>query len=373
MTEPDDNKEQAEDNTSDIRDIERQEAQLAARKAELQKRQAENIPQNQPTEPDKVKGGVLVLQWLTYAFAGWAILAIAALLVNVLWYYVVDKSQGAVDFSPYAIATVFVLLPILFICNSFYRKHDGHDKSGASNAIMLIHAVIFALCGIGALIVSVFSAVMLITSNQESKELLVAITTGIVMAFIYLLTFIRTINPVRLKLITKAFPVVLVILPTILLVVASFGPVARLSSSKEDQLIADNIGELNDYIQEYAQDKAKLPKSLSVLEVSQSDDLVKKLIENDLVEYKPNTKPAHSEDYLSGRSSTKQTYSTKLNQEKVHYYELCVDYKYEKGDDYNRKQEYETSYINAYSHPAGKVCYKQTTGYDGSSRYDALQ
>ena len=372
MTEPDDNKEQAEDNTSDIRDIERQEAQLAARKAELQKRQAENIPQNQPTEPDKVKGGVLVLQWLTYAFAGWAILAIAALLVNVLWYYVVDKSQGAVDFSPYAIATVFVLLPILFICNSFYRKHDGHDKSGASNAIMLIHAVIFARCGIGALIVSVFSAVMLITSNQESKELLVAITTGIVMAFIYLLTFIRTINPAKLTSVTKAFPIVLGSVSIILLVLASIGPVSRLASSKDDQLVADNIGNLSNYVQDYAKDKSKLPKDLSVLEISQSDSELKKLIEDDLVEYKPNTKPAYSEEYLNGRDSTKQSYSTRFNQEKVYYYELCVKYKYEKGDDYNRKQEYEP-YLSVYSHPAGKVCYKQTTGYDGSSRYDALQ
>ena len=329
MTEPDDNKEQAEDNTSDIRDIERQEAQLAARKAELQKRQAENIPQNQPTEPDKVKGGVLVLQWLTYAFAGWAILAIAALLVNVLWYYVVDKSQGAVDFSPYAIATVFVLLPILFICNSFYRKHDGHDKSGASNAIMLIHAVIFALCGIGALIVSVFSAVMLITIVLGSVSI-------------------------------------------ILLVLASIGPVSRLASSKDDQLVADNIGNLSNYVQDYAKDKSKLPKDLSVLEISQSDSEIKKLIEDDLVEYKPNTKPAYSEEYLNGRDSTKQSYSTRFNQEKIYYYELCVKYKYEKGDDYNRKQEYEP-YLSVYSHPAGKVCYKQTTGYDGSSRYDALQ
>ena len=373
------NHQQNKDTVDDLAEIERQEVALASRKTQLKMQAVSSHSQH--NEKDNVKGGVLVLQWLTYAFSGWAILAIAALLVNVLWYFIVDKSQGAIQFSPYGIATVLVLLPISFVCNLFYKKHDYHEKTGASNAIMLIHAVIFALCGIAALIVSVFSVVMLITSNQAGSELLVSIIAGLVMALIYLLTFIRTINPVRLSVVTKALPIIMGIISIALLVMASVGPASRLVSSKDDQLITENLPEINSSVQKYAKENSKLPASLSQLRMDESSSSADKLTKSGLVDYKPNVKKVNIE-YRQDSSSINALKNKSLEIEKpssvgrteTHYYELCVNYKFRSGnqeaysytDDYDSVDGYGT-YLNVYSHPEGNTCYKQRVQVEYSS------
>ena len=76
-----------------------------------------NVTTPLPSQPSENSAGVIVLQWLTYAFWGWTLLA-----VNTLIFMVIFSLLKHVDLStiiPYAIASVLVLLPISLVCDVF--------------------------------------------------------------------------------------------------------------------------------------------------------------------------------------------------------------------------------------------------------------
>src|SRR5680860_463031 len=105
-------------------------------------------------EPKINTPGIIVLQWLTYAFWGLTVFATSLLSASVIAYFITPTNNN--DFSAYATAAVLVLLPISVICDIFYSKQEPEHKTGASSIIMIIHAVFFALFSIGALIAIVF-------------------------------------------------------------------------------------------------------------------------------------------------------------------------------------------------------------------------
>ncbi|MGH7250207.1 MAG: hypothetical protein ACREGC_04480, partial [Minisyncoccia bacterium] len=104
---------------------------------------------------------VIVMQWLTYAFWGWTALSLSILTGIVLANFINKADMGS--FTPYAIAAVLVLLPISFVCDYFYSKHEPGKNTGSAMVVMVIHAVLFALFGVGALIGIVFSLVQFMT------------------------------------------------------------------------------------------------------------------------------------------------------------------------------------------------------------------
>ena len=206
-----------------------------------------------------------------------------------------------------------------------------------------------------SLIGLVFSIVQTFVSQADTADASkVAIISTAVVTIIYAATFLRTLAPPQLPLVKKVFLPFMVAVALIVIVLGVVGPISYERSTKSDRLISNNLSTLNYAIQDYARDNNALPSNLNDVSV---DGEAKKLVTDSLVEYKPNTQ--ESED-----SSTSSRYSTRSSQ--TFYYQLCVTYKQASGSSrsYSRTSSYST-YVSAYSHPAGDVCYKlKTTDYN---------
>ncbi len=288
--------------------------------------------------------GTIILQWLTYAFWGWAVLALIMLISLVLSSALGETDQGS--FTPYAIAAALVLLPISLVCDYFYGKLEPAAKSGSAVVVMVIHAVIFALFGIGSLIGAVFAIVQVSTSSIGSTPTKIALYTSLIATVIYAATFVRTLLPGGLARIRQAYRIGMTVLVLVFMVLAFIGPVANELATKNDRLIVSGLASVQSAINNYARANDGLPASLEVVKGSTRGD-AQSIIEQDLVTYTPNTKAADKSKF-----SSNMTY----------YYKLCANFvKSSRGygeDTIYRPEEDYTSYVSAYSHGAGKHCYK---------------
>ena len=298
--------------------------------------------------------GIIVLQWLTYAFWGWTILAMSILTSMVLANVINQAETGG--FMPYGIAATLVLLPIAIACDVFYRKNEPEKKTGAASIVMVIHAVIFALFGIGALICAVIAVIMMFTGDTDTKSKEVMLYSSLIITALYGAAFLRTINPIRLPFIRRFFVMFMTVTVGIVAVMGIVGPVATERATRDDRLIESNLNDLQTSINSYARTNDNLPNSLSELKTTGDTKL---LIEKNLVRYTPNTKPA---------GVAIDTYNTSsFSQRKTYYYQLCVTYTKEKDSRYNSggysnedKDGY-VSYLSAYYHDKGEECYKLKT------------
>lgn len=297
----------------------------------------------QKTQP--TSAGLIVLGWLTYAFWGWLILSIIWLSYIILANFILDRSYD--DIIPYAIAASLVLLPIAFICDMLYRKREPVKKSGALMVIMIIHAVIFALLGIGALIGSVFTGISIaLESLHRVDTKTVIIMTSLIATVLYAGAFIRTLNPFKTKNVPKIYSFSMLSITVLLLVLAIAGPVVKSIATREDRIIESGLPPISNSINNYIAENNKLPDSLDDISVQDAD--ARYIIDNNLVEYK---------------TEQPVTESTVLREEVLHRYQLCVKYKqsnrYSSYYDYEpiRANEY-SSYLSTHNHGAGRQCYK---------------
>lgn len=322
-------------------------------------------PQTQTVQHEPInKPGVIVLQWLTYAFWGWTVVALGTLIGTTASYFINGTNTGG--FTPYGIAAVLVLLPIAAICDVFYSKYEPLKKVGAASIVMVIHAVIFALLAIGSLIGVVFSIISLVTSNTSSKQVQVTIVTALSLAIIYSITFLRTLRPSKLQVINRLYLAAMVLVSLIVILLGVVGPINNERLTKNDRLFTDNASSLKNDIDTHARRNSSLPESLS--EIDSLNPNVKKLIESKLITYNPNVK---KKTILNDTSSRSRDYGYPedydYSSEYTYYYELCFDFK--KADsydsdyysDYNYDKNEYSSYISTYGHKAGNVCYKLRT------------
>lgn len=310
--------------------------------------------------PQKASAGLIILQWLTYAFWGWTVLALSILTTTVIASFIAEADTGG--FMPYGIAAVLVLLPISFVVDSFYSKKEPQKKTGAEMLVMVIHAVLFDLFAIGALIGAVIALVQLITSSADTSGIQVGLYSCLIITAYYALTFLRTLNPAQLSIFQRLYRFVMLASVGLIALLGIIGPVSQEVARRDDKLIESSLGGVSRTINNYAVKNKKLPTDLNALSLTGDE---KKLVEKGLVEYKPEGPVTLG----SSRSST-STYSSRLsNSSRVEYrYQLCVTYKKESrgygkySSSYDRlnREEY-SSYISAYSHPAGEVCYKVST------------
>jgi len=315
---------------------------------------AQNIAASAVNSP-----GLIVLQWLTYAFWGWTVLTMCTLTVSVLANFITGAETGG--FTPYAIAAVLVLLPISIACDVFYSKQEPQKKAGAASIVMVIHAVLFAIFCIGAVIAIVFSLVSMLTSSSDPSGKQVFLYSAMIITVLYAAVFLRTINPHRLTMIRRFFIIFMTVVVGIIAVLGVVGPVAHERATRNDKLITSNLNSLKSQIDSYADKSNKLPDSLNDLELTGD---TKALVEKDLVEYTPNTQqPAtsYTRPYTSSKTKT-ETYSRT-----TYYYQLCVNYakkfKTRYGNSYARSDSDDgdgyLSYLNVSSnHDAGEKCYK---------------
>ncbi len=274
---------------------------------------------------------------------------------------VIEGSDTA-GFMPYGIAAVLVLLPIAIACDVFYTKYEPAKKTGAASVVMIIHAVLFALFGIGALIGIVISLVTMFTSSGDSSGSQVALFSTIIITVLYAMVFLRTINPARAPWIRRFFPIFMALVVGIISIMAIVGPVATARLTRNDRLISDNIGQVQEAVSSYSTASSKLPDDLASLTLSGD---AKKLVDDHLVSYKPNSKAASVDNSYSqyGDNSASNKSVTK-----TYYYQLCVNYKKASGNshsNYGYGSAKPTStyqdYANTDTHAEGPVCYNLKT------------
>ena len=287
------------------------------------------------------------MQWLTYALWGWTLLSLTW-LISVSLYGITEKSAGAgaESIAPYAIASVAILLPASVVCDILFTRKETAKKTGFQLVIMVIHAVIFALFGIGALIVAVFTLIQShLAIDQESTPGLTAITlSAAIMAALYAATLVRTLRPGNKRLLSVIYTAIMTVVSIGFIVLAITGPIAIAQRASNDRFIDQNLPTVKMTIDNYVATNKKLPTSLS--QVTFTDD-AKKLIDKNIVTY--------SADGTQNGTSASVVYR----------YQLCTTYV--AADEGYSSQPYDdngdgySSYLDTGGHASGKVCYKLST------------
>lgn len=307
-----------------------------------------------PEVHKQASAGHIVLQWLTYVFWGWTILGLVWLMVIVLGNAITGNDTSGM--VPYAIAASLVLLPISVVCDVFYSRHELRKKTGASMVVMIIHAVIFALFGIGALISGILLAIELFigTSSSSGSWTTVWLYSFLASAVVYALTFLRTLNPFHSFKIGRWYTIFMVLVVGVFIALGVVGPLAQARLTKDDRRIETNLSVISSAVERYTQDKKALPTNLSQIDLSGSPD-AGALISDNLVTYRPEGSVKSTNTFRQDRATAPDT---------DYRYQLCVTYKKASADryasSYNSGEEYD-SYPSVGNHPAGEVCYKLKT------------
>lgn len=303
---------------------------------------------------------LIVLQWLSYAFWGGTVIAISVLVASVLAFNISKTSIG--DSVLYGLAAVLVLLPISLICDFMYLRHEPDYRTRSSSVVMTVHAVLFALFGIGSLITVAFSIVSLMVSSSGHDNVMVTLYSSLIITFLFVMLFLRTVLPKKYAKMRLLFMTIMIISVGLVCAFGIFGPIADAQLTRNDKLIESNLSTVSDAVNTYASNNNRLPDNLSSLTLSGD---AKKLVTDKLVTYKKDVPP----------SSSYPAVSTDF------YYQLCVNYKkastepytttttttnysssssspsatlYPGGNEYNY-------YFSATPHPAGDKCYKLVT------------
>lgn len=327
-------------------------------------------------EPELAKNtpGTLVLQWLTYAFWGWTILALAWLTAASISFFVNRDSYASSDNSivAYSLAAVIVLFVISLICDFFYSKREPLHKHGAATVIMIIHAVIFALFGIGSLIVAVFAVVRMLIGDSNPYDSgddgsVTMLTTGLIIAVVYGATLLRTLRPFKLKRSSPIYWLFMSIVTITVTVLGVVGPTAFASQTRDDRLIERSLNEVSESIRNYTDESGKLPASLDDVADTMSTE-AQDLVNRKLVDYTPGEQVAQAGADTSALSGTTVKPIVRSNNP-VYKYKLCVTYKAKRGSGSIRPSSDNVN-PDTYSHAAGRVCYSLVTDY--SYNYNKL-
>lgn len=310
---------------------------------------------------------LVVLQWLSYALWGGTVIAMSVLVAAVLSYFITKTDIG--DTVLYGLAAVVVLLPISLVCDVLYLKHEPDYRTRSSSVVMTVHAVLFALFGIGSLITVAFSLVSLMVGSSGHDGIMVTLYSSIIITSLFAMLFLRTVLPKKYSKIRYLFMTIMVISVVTICAFGIFGPIAEAQITRNDKLIENNLSTVSEEINSYASDNSRLPKTLNDVQLTGD---AKKLVTDKLVTYKKDVSPSSS--YYSSS--------------KVFYYQLCVNYKKASTDRYSNPEYASDSTISsnsssaAYSsypsygsgystyvtttpHPAGPKCYKLITyNYD---------
>ncbi|MFZ1360673.1 MAG: hypothetical protein WAS27_01405 [Candidatus Saccharimonadales bacterium] len=313
-----------------------------------------------------VSAGVVILQWLTYAFWGWTLLSIIWLLF-IVWANLLTVMDTS-DMVPYAIAATIVLLPISVVCDVLYGRKEPAKKTGASMVVMVIHAVLFALCGIGLLISAVLTLVqMMIGSVDSSGFQQVWLATSLIATVLYAVTFLRTLNPSPKLRMRVLYPSGMAVVTIVFIVLGFIGPVAQASLTRDDRALDGAVVTVSQGINDYVRDHGELPRQLSDIQLIDRNERDSDVINKGLIDYRTEGPVVQAPTKGIALEETERIQSAIARTE--YRYQLCVEYK--AADRYNsssrsfeRNNQTYSSYLSTYGHPAGKVCYKvQTNNY----------
>lgn len=299
-----------------------------------------NTPDNKSSS-----AGLAVLQWLTYAFWGWLILGIIWLIWIILTNAISDTAME--EIVPYSMAASIVMLPLAFVVDLFYRKYEPAKKQGVNSVLMVVHAVLFALLGIGVLIVAVFLGLNLLigSGSSDTESQVIALLALAAATILYVAAFLRTLNPFKTQKVARIYGYSMLAVTVVLLALAAVGPMLTSISLRDDRRIESNLGTVSRAVDLYIRDNKQLPDNLASVEYSSPE--AQALVDDGLVEYKKD------QAVLDSRGLAMTQYR----------YQLCVDFEKASGQtsyNYGDEDEYQT-YPSVYGHESGDVCYKLYT------------
>lgn len=315
--------------------------------------------------------GVLVLQWLTYAFWGWTVLALAWLTAVSVGFFIDQPTSLQSEDIAYPLAAVIVLFVISLVCDIFYSRFETLKKTGGAMVIMIIHAVIFALFGIGSLIAAVFGLVRLLIGDSSASSYgdsgaITIIITGLIIAVIYGATLLRTARPFKLKRSGLIYWVFMTIVTLGIIALAIAGPTWNAYITRDDRLIERGLPQLSEAISNHTAKADALPATLNDVRDEATGDALT-LIDRNLVEYKPGEKVEINAQDMS----LEMLRPIVAPDETAYHYTLCVTYKAKKGGPatYPAIAQVDSVSPETYYHEAGRVCYDLQTSYGYGGKY----
>ncbi len=314
---------------------------------------AADVQQNTPA--------VVILQWLTYAFWGWAALAMTILSSIVASFVISGQSQG-VEPLAYFIGAVVVILPIALVCDLIFSKNERNHKAGVALVIMVIHTVLYALLAVAGLASVVFALISMLLPTADTTWPVVWLLTSLVATVSYALVLLRIIYPrvgTKLRLLVRTL---LVLLALTAVVWAIAGPITQSIVRRDDNYTQAAAFSTTGLISGYAYQEGTLPASLDAVQAyvdegyyvdNESQLAIEQSIANETITYKPNIQKP-TEDATG----------------KTFYYEICVVYQYDdpvrqEGSkdfylDYTTSSERDSAMpvLNGTSDKAGEHCYE---------------
>ncbi len=296
---------------------------------------------------EETKPGLIILQWLTYVFWGWTIVAVSYLVVATLSHYMDLFEFG--DAVYYGIAASVTLLPVSLICDYFYLNKETSEKSTFSSVVMAFHAVACGLFAIGALVTAAFSAVNLMIGGTETESNKLTIYCSVIISALWAILLLRIAASGKMFNQRKSSAILLALLCGVIIALGIIGPGVEAKRTRQDKMIEANLEQVQGGVNYYVSSNDDLPGNLSEIELEGD---AKKIVDDNLVTYKND-----GMDIESGYDV-------------VYKYQLCVNYVEKSSNPYtnsflpdNNDDGYST-YLSTYSHPKGEVCYKlKTTSY----------
>ncbi|MEO6513392.1 MAG: hypothetical protein ABIR37_01755 [Candidatus Saccharimonadales bacterium] len=307
----------------------------------------------------------IVWQWLTYALWTFTLASLGSLLSGTLAYFIA-RDSGAVNsytFIVYIIAVTVCLLPAAYIVDKVYSKYEPHQKHGFAAVVMVLHAVLAFVVGLGAAITAVVTALSMATDiSSDNKTRLTVIISAVIITILSVLLFARIVRPARFGFLTRKFRLIVTIITAIGIVAAFAGPYLASINSKTDRLIEQNLPNVSQAVQTYVSNNQKLPSNLKDVSFGDYEKGAKTLVDRNLVSYRKLNKVAPQDVVTSVAPSSKAGVPYVPESNKSFSYELCVTYKYARNANNTRitpaLDQYST-YIDTNGHKSGKVCYDQ--------------
>jgi hypothetical protein len=343
-------------------------------KNEISKKNTSSSVRAVPEAPHHGSGGLMVLQWLSYAFWGWLGVALTWLTTAVAVYFVTGNSDDIPGLLAYPLAAVIVMALIAVPTDLIYARREPAHKTGGQNAIMLIHTVLFVLIAVGAAVTAVFSWISMLLNTDPSEGVdgqIIALWACLAACLLFGTLAVRVLFGGKRSLLRRLYWIVAGAATLGLIITSIAGPVAGSQATKDDRVIEQGLPYVAQMINSYADEKDKLPTSLREAQESDTSSAaenaaVKDLIARGLVRYTPNTKDAtkYGDDDVS--------YSSYYSYDTTYYYRLCVTYRnikkssgsYVGANSAASSSNYRT-YVSIDGHAKGEVCYNlETSGYN---------
>lgn len=323
----------------------------------------------------------LVLQWLAYVSWWWFAAAATWLAGSVVNALIVGGKPSEFDSSTLAIpaVTMIVSLVAAVVVDTLYSRYEPTHTGRAARLLQSVHGVIFGVTILAILITiayNLFGSAFGASYTLDGRN--VTLATSFISLVLYTLVVVRVMFP-AVKTIAKL--VIMAIMAVIAIVLVAFalsGPAAKARDARDDSLLESALPALADKINQYANDKKRLPANLNDIDFNEdtesyssyNDDKAKDIIKRDLVKYTANT---GSSKQASTRDPYYSTSRYSNNSGDVYYYKLCVTYKTVKKSSYTYSSYYDdedgdpTTTPSTRVHEKGEKCYNLMTTAKASS------